>query len=216
MNQLFVTLTIILFPGILATVICDKITVHSTKWDSFKYGLYSFVFGVMCYSILQVLFFIVSIKNSVPPHYVEWRYLEVWSNAVSEKPNIPVREVFWAVCLSFPVALIGAYIVNHKVLIKIANKINITSIYGDENLYSYYLNAEEVDWVYVRDIGNNLTYQGRINSFSENDHIQELVLVNVTVYRYSDSAYLYEIPTVYLSKSSGNFIIETIPDNLLK
>ena len=106
-------------------------------------------------------------------------------------------------------------VINYKVFNKLAQKINVSSKYGDENLYSYYLNAKEIDWVYVRDIENNLTYQGRIESYAENDHMQEMVLYDVTVFRYQDSVQLYSVPTIYLNKEMGKFIIEAIPKELL-
>lgn len=57
MNQLVVTIIIILLPGIIATVICDKIVVHS-KWTTFKFSLYSFVLGFVTYALLQIVFLI--------------------------------------------------------------------------------------------------------------------------------------------------------------
>jgi hypothetical protein len=38
MNSLAIAISIILLPGLVACVICDKITVHSPKWDAFKYS----------------------------------------------------------------------------------------------------------------------------------------------------------------------------------
>ncbi|HZF31336.1 MAG TPA: hypothetical protein VE907_19625 [Gammaproteobacteria bacterium] len=54
MNQLAVVVIVVLFPGILAATVADKLTVHS-KWDSFKFALYSFLLGVLTYSVLQIL-----------------------------------------------------------------------------------------------------------------------------------------------------------------
>ena len=54
-----------------------------------------------------------------------------------------------------------------------------------------------------------------MDSFSENSDIQEIVLYDVTVYRYEDSEKLYFIPNIYLSKKSGNFRIESIPEDYL-
>jgi len=56
-------------------------------------------------------------------------------------------------------------LVNYKIFHKFAQKLLISQKYGDENLYSYYLNAKEIDWVYVRDFERKLTYQGRVISF---------------------------------------------------
>jgi hypothetical protein len=68
---------------------------------------------------------------------------------------------------------------------------------------------------YVRDSEKGLTYQGRVVAYSETDHIQELVMSEVTIFRYVDSALLYSVPTIYLTKEMGKFVIEAIPKNLL-
>ena len=60
-----------------------------------------------------------------------------------------------------------------------------------------------------------MTYQGRIDSYAENENMQELVMHSVTVFRYEDSEELYSVPSVYLTKNAGKFIIEAIPEELL-
>jgi len=117
--------------------------------------------------------------------------------------------------LPAPVALLVSGLVTYKVLYTFAQWIGVTSKYGDENLYSKYLNTAEIDWIYIRDPVANLTYQGKVVSFSENDSIQELVLSDVTVFRYEDSEMLYSVPKIYLAKEAGKFIIEAIPEELL-
>lgn len=214
MNQLVVTISIILLPGIICAVICDKLTVHS-KWDAFKFTLYSFVLGLLAYTILQGVFYAIDFSHGLRSKTWAWQHLKIWGSAISEKPTIPVWEVVFATLFSIPAAFFASWLVNYKVFNKIAQRLKITHKYGDENLFSYYLNAKEIDWIYVRDLEKNLTYQGRVVSSSENDHIQELVLSEVTVFRYEDSSELYSVPTIYLSKEMGKFIIEAIPPTLL-
>ena len=57
MNQLVVSLVVILMPGIIAAIISDKLTSHS-KWDSFKFALYSLVLGVLTYAMLQIFVYL--------------------------------------------------------------------------------------------------------------------------------------------------------------
>jgi len=147
--------------------------------------------------------------------HANWGHLKIWHSAASEKPEIPAMEVVLAVALSTPVALFMSWLVKYKFINKLGQRIGVTYKFGDENLYSYYLNAEEINWIYVRDPVTNLTYQGKVQLFSENDSIQELVLSEVTVFRYEDSEELYSVPTIYLAKETGKFIIEAIPNALL-
>ena len=137
--------------------------------------------------------------------------LDVWSLVTDGRMRIDLLEVFAATVLSVPVAFVGAFLINYKIFHKLAQKLRISQKYGDENLYSYYLNAKEIDWVYVRDFERKLTYQGRVVSFSENEKIQELVLSDVTVYAYDDSTEYYSVPNIYLCREMGRFVIEAIP-----
>jgi len=217
MTQLAVVIIVVLLPGILATSIADKLTAHS-KWDSFKFPLYALVLGVLTYSLLQLLVygwdllvFAWGALNFRRSSVVDWAPLAIWRIARNGNSTVPSWEIVTAVFLSVPVSFIVAACVQHKVVTRIGNLMKVTSKYGDENLYSYFLNAKENDWIYVRDQENSLTYEGRIVACSENEHVHEIVLRDVTVYRYEDSARLYSVPTAYLSREIGKLVIETIP-----
>ena len=64
MNQLVVTLVVILLPGIFATAICDKIARHS-QWGWFKYTLSSIILGWISYVTFQIVSFIPDINLSL-------------------------------------------------------------------------------------------------------------------------------------------------------
>lgn len=51
---------------------------------------------------------------------------------------------------------------------------------------------------------------------SENEHAHELVLLDVAVYRYEDSAKLYSVPRLYLCREIGKLVVETIPADRLR
>jgi hypothetical protein len=214
MNQLVVSVVVILIPGIIATIISDKLTTHS-KWDSFKFSLYALTLGVLSYVVLQVLVYAWNLVSSISFGSVSWTNLKIWGSVLSGGNDISPWEICLAAVLSIPVAFLASWLINYKIFNKIGQKLKVTQKYGDENLYSYYLNAKEIDWVYIRDPESNLTYEGRVVQHSENDKIQELVLSEVSVYRYEDSEYLYSIPTIYLSKEAGKFLIEAIPPERL-
>ncbi|OLF59864.1 hypothetical protein BTN33_08770 [Aeromonas veronii] len=216
MNQLVVSLVLILTPGIIATIICDKLTNHS-KWDSFKFSLYSLTLGMASYALLQLVIYINNIIDYLikPTPRFEWSNINIWTSALNGGGGIEAWEIFFAVILSLPIALFASWLVNFKAFNKIARKLGVSNKYGDENLYAYYLNSQEIDWVYVRDRENDFTYQGRIVSHSDKNDLQEIVLSEVSVYRYSDSAYCYDVPTMYISRERGKLIIEAIPTEFL-
>lgn len=216
MTELAIAVGVILFPGIIATTIADKIVVHVRPWGPLKYGLYSFILGVFSYLGLQCLSWLqmmVPTKYQITPLLGS---LDAWNIIGNTKARIDFAEVAGATLLSLPVAFIAAFTINHKVVHKLAKKLGVSIKYGDENLYSFYLNAQEIDWVYVRDVERKLTYQGRVFSFSENDKFQELVLSDVTVFGYENSDEYYSVPSIYLCRTAGSFVIESVPPHLLE
>lgn len=216
MNELVVVLVFILLPGILSAVVADKITVHS-RWDSFKFGLYALILGLSSYAILQIIIwfsdFALHLLCSRP---LEWTELHIWDAALNGGAGLQETEIILSTLVAVPVAFLAAFLVNQKLVNKLAQKIGVSTKYGDESLYSYYLNAKEIDWIYVREMDADLTYQGRIVSHSENDHMQEMVLTEVSVFRYSDSAQLYSVPSLYLSRPLGTLTIEAIPPDRME
>ncbi|RLA40132.1 MAG: hypothetical protein DRR42_26375 [Gammaproteobacteria bacterium] len=214
MDQLAVTLIVIFLPGLIAATISDKLTVHS-KWSSFKFSLYAFLLGISSYALLQIGLYAKIGFSAFHFDGISWRHLDVWRYLLDGKSEMVVSEIVLAVAFSIPVALLASWTVNFKLFNKLGQKLRVTTKYGDENLFSYYLNAEEIDWIYVRDKTNGLTYQGRVVSHSENELIQEVVLAEVSVYRYDDSALLYSIPTIYLTRGMGEFVIEAIPPEIM-
>jgi len=214
MNQLAVTLMIIFFPGIVAAIVCDKIAVHS-KWNPFKFVLYSFLLGTLSYGSLQTAYIIIDFFSAIRIERIFFEKLTILNNFEKTDFIINISEIFWATLLAVPVAFFASAIINHKVMNRVARICKVGVKYGDENLYSYYLNSKEIDWLYIRDFDEKKIYQGRLKSYSENEKVQELVLYEVSVFD-EISNLLYEVPTIYLSKEAGKFIIEQIPNAMLK
>ena len=163
----------------------------------------------MSYSLLQLLEWAYEIsKYYFSNEPILLGTLNAWNIAYSPNPTIPLIEVFFASLIAPVVAFFASAIVNLKLLNKFARLINVSEKFGDENLFSFFLNSNEVDWVYVRDKEGELTYLGRVVSYSECDSIQEIVLSNVSVYEYKTSEFVYDLSLIYLSKKLGSFVIE--------
>lgn len=210
MNTLAVAISIILLPGLVASVICDKITVHSPRWNAFKYSIYSFLFGVLSYGFLQILkaiFLFGSVFFCFTQNPGKLK-LDIWSVIYQPTPNVPLLEVALATSIAPLIAFSASWIVNHKIINKISRKYGLSLKYGDENLFSYFLNIQDVSWVYIPDKEKELTYMGEVVSFSECDSIQEILLRDVSVFSYEESKFLYNLSLVYLSKPVGSFVIE--------
>lgn len=201
MSELTVKLIILLLPGAISTLIFGKLILHK-EWDSFKFVLYSILFGAFSFLILQIL---LNILNLVSDAFIE--NLSIW-NTLTDSQKIPYAEIGYSTGISIILAFVISRVENKKVISKIAKKLGISNKYGDENLFSRFLNSPNTDYVYVRDIKNNLTYHGWVKSFSESENVSEIRLCEVTVYTYVGCELIYEVPEVYLSFSKHDIIIE--------
>lgn len=195
-SELTLKLILLLIPGSLACIIYERLTIHK-QWTSFKFITNAILFGAISYLIAGVLYNICGTDES---------FKSFWDNLPTK--DIPYNVILKSSLISIFVGLASTGIDHYKLINRFGKLIKLTNKYGDENLYSYFLNAEEVDEVYVRDIENKLTYHGFVNSFSETDEIKELVLLDVVVYDYDTSTKLYALDKIYLSKSKENLIIE--------
>ncbi|MCJ7812471.1 hypothetical protein MUP95_04030, partial [bacterium] len=122
-----------------------------------------------------------------------------WDSLFDSKIPVSLNEVLYACIFGILLAFIFSVSIQNKWLNKFAKKIKISNKYGDEDLYMYFLNAKEIDWVWIRDEQNKYTYEGQVNTYSENEQNRELVLINVKVYPYDSKNSLYEVPILYLS-----------------
>lgn len=195
LSALALKLILILIPGGLATLILEKLTTY-LKWEPFKFIINSILLGGLSYLLSDLLFYIFyadDIQN-------------FWLTFTST--NIPFWEIIRATGVSVFIGFAASWIENNKMISRFARKLNIADKYGEENLYSYFLNSKEISEVYVRDIANNLTFHGIVDSFSENEQISEITLRDVKVYKYDDSSFLYQMPKVFLSRPKNCIFIE--------
>lgn len=194
--ELTLKLIILLTPGAVASIIFEKLTIHK-KWNSFQFIANSILFGGISYLVAQLAFNICRHDSS---------FDNFWLNLPSKE--IPFVAVIKAVITSIFIGFICAGLDNYKFVNRIGKFLKLTTKYGDENLYSYFLNADNVNEIYFRDIPNNITYHGMINSYSETNEFKEIVLRDVKVYDYTTSTLMYELDKVYLSRPKDDIIIE--------
>jgi hypothetical protein len=201
MSELTIKLIVILIPGVIATLIFGKLILHK-EWDSFKFILFSTLFGLFSYLIVQMIIDLLNLCS-----FFNISDLTIWNDLTNAK-NIPYKEVVLSSFISILLAFIVSLIENRKIINRIAKYFNISNKYGEENLFSRFLNSKEIEYIYLRDIKNNLTYHGWIKSFSETDIVSEIRIADVSVYNYNDSEFLYDIEEVYLSLNKQDIIIE--------
>ncbi len=167
--------------------------------------------GVVSYLTIQTLYYLyIFVNNLFAKYKLEYETIHAFKD-LNNSNIIPYNEIMLASLAATFIGLISVKISHHNLLNKYAFKLGISNKYGDENLYSNFLNENCLSWVYVKDIPNELVYLGSVQAFSESEDFKELVLNEVTVYRYfKDEEYkeLYEIPKIYISLPKDKVIIE--------
>lgn len=136
------------------------------------------------------------------------KIINFWASLFDKAVPVSMSEVIITCLFSVVLGFVVTGFIEHKLLSSIARKINVSNKYGEENLYTHFLNSAEVEWVWVRDSTTGMTYEGFIETFSENETIQEIRLGDVKVYYSENSTLLYELSNAYLAGPPGRFSIE--------
>lgn len=129
-------------------------------------------------------------------------------SVLDSKEKINVYEVFVASIIAFLIGVLMVFIINKKLMYKLANKLKISSSHGDSDVWEYVFDSETVEWINIRE--NNLIYQGKVLSYSEKDNKRELFISQVKVFSEDDTSQeLYEMPFMYFNFDvNSNIIIE--------
>jgi hypothetical protein len=207
-SALTLKLIILLIPGILSASIYKKLTIRHKLRSDYMFTLIAIMFGMFSYLALQVLLTMATFFSGIcNKGEVVYEVIDTFKN-ISDSSAIPYGEVMWASIISIVIAGIVIKLDTTKLLNNLARKLNLSNKYGEENLFSYFLNSSDIEWVYIRDLNNKLTYLGSVRSFSESTDFKEIVLENVTVYNYPESQELYDVKRIYLCLPKDRIIIE--------
>ncbi|MGD0950425.1 MAG: DUF6338 family protein [Candidatus Binatia bacterium] len=202
MSELSVTLTLLLFPGVICALFVEQL-VPTREWSSFRFPLYSFVLGLVCYLIYALI--TAGLHWRWPP---DVSFVKVLATKDPAAVYDSLAEIFWVSLLAVPVAADVSFILNHKWLHRIAAAIKVTEKFGDLDVWAFVFNSNVTEWVTVRDIKNDLMYQGWVHAFSDSCTPNELLLRDVQVFRNSTGEELYKTDALYLSRPLGELTLE--------
>lgn len=199
-SALAVKVIILMLPGIIAALIVERLTVHE-PWDSFRFGLYALLLGFLSYLALQLFFLIFQCVSG-------GRILTIWKSVESPTPILDFMEIVEAIGAGIVLGLLTSAGITRRWFHLFAKRIGVTEKYGDESLFYFFLNSTSVTWVRVVDVNSNRIYEGYRESFSDLRGCREVLLRAVKVYRLQDSAFLYDLDSIYLSSVSSALTIE--------
>jgi hypothetical protein len=162
-SALTLKLIFLLTPGAVAAIIYKRLTIRPKEGSDFMFVINSILFGMFSYVLLQLTIFgcMCFCNHFKDAEHYDYSLLKVFGK-LSDSTVIPYTEIIDGTFFAIILGLVITWIDDKSYLYKLAKKLKISSKYGEENLYSYFLNSPEIDWVYIRDIKNSLTYKGGV------------------------------------------------------
>lgn len=207
-SSLALKLILALFPGLISTLLIFNITIKKNDRTNFSFVITAITQSIFSYLTIQILEnTFITVYNFWSRDYMPYKVLRVFST-VSDSKVIPYDEIIYASFAAIIIAMITVkshyrnWFCTAAIWLKISNK------FGEETVYSHFLNDPSIGWIYVRDISNKIIYLGKVELFSETEETKQLVLVEVSVFSLPYIEELYKIPKVYLSLPKDQIIIE--------
>jgi hypothetical protein len=191
---------IILFiPGFITFLVVDNLTTHRDT-STPRMLLYSLTLGFLDYFVYYPL-------TLVPALGLDFTLLEALGDG---GPLIDIRQTMVLTAVALPVGLLISTAINKYWLHRLASRLGVSRKIGDSDVWSLVMNRQSEDWwVVVRSPDDDLMYEGWLNAFSDStDALDEILLLDVKVYRNSSGELLYEIPAAYLNMERGKKIVE--------
>lgn len=193
---------ILLFiPGLISFIIVDNLTVHK-EYKLHMITIYSLVLGFLCYITYYILINIIcsTFKINLSVYFI---------NIINHNEVVlNLNEIIYVSILSVLLGLVFTFIINYKIIFRIAQILKISNKIGDIDVWSYIMNLKIPEWVVIRDRENNIMYEGWIQAFSDSTGKDEIFLRDVIVYENLTGDEMYRIPGLYLPRNRSKLIIE--------
>ena len=209
------------FPGIIAFFIIDLLTEVKAR-NSLHHILYIFVLGIISYSSTEILYKVlnflfhnacINVNTKLIKFSLDLSCIHINSNFLNclfKEHEIPyLYNVIFTTIIAIIIGLILTYIIQNGKVHKLAQKLNISRKFSDSTVWGYILNSKDLSqWITVRDIKNDLIYQGWLAVFSAENKNNELFLTDVIVYRNSTGKELYQTYGLYITRKEDDLTIE--------
>jgi len=202
MSEFTFKLLLLFFPGLISAFLVDKLTVHRPR-EKFFFLIQSFILGLVSYFLYWIILKVISLRvDNIDTSMIFLKSLTV-SNV-----TFSFWEIFYVTICSIIIALTITVSAKHKALNRFARKYRLTNKFGELDVWGYFMNLKEVEWVTVRDHPNDLIFDGWIQAFSDDSKHAEILLRDVSVYKNSTGKRLYQVGSIYLSRNRQDISIE--------
>jgi uncharacterized membrane protein len=197
-TELTLRLALLFLPGILAALLVERL-VPTRDWSTARLALYSLVLGLICYLIYALLK--AAYVCHWPPSIHLFRSLTVGT-------SIDLLEIICTTAISPLVGILVSLSLNSHWINRFGKFIHVSDKFGALDVWARTFNSSETTWVVVRDLEENLAYDGWVEAFSDTYDANEVFLRDVRVFQVSTSSFLYELEAVYLTRPKDKLTIE--------
>jgi len=196
-------LILLFLPGIIAFIIVDNLTIHrETKIHHWFF--YSLILGFISYA---PWFLLINAVQSVYGVALPFQFV---SSIINPGVSINFAEILIA---SMTAVILGFFItwaITKRFLFRFASFFKITNKFPEIDAWDNLINTFDPEWITVRDFENQLSFQGKLVSTSDQNDRDGIVLKDVQVFN-KKAEFQYRVPLIYIPKKMDSLLIE-VPD----
>jgi hypothetical protein len=164
--------------------------------------------SVLAYGLLYAVYLLINVVGAWAAGRSPALSVTSIDALLNEKVLLNYFEIVYASLLAMLIGVLAGVVYNKKVVFRVARTLRITDHYGDDDVWSYVMNSDDVEWLFVRDHRVGLVYYGSPVVFSESDEKREILLDDVDVYSNADGKKLYHIDSLYVSRQDSELTLE--------
>lgn len=203
-------LIVLFLPGLIATYLVEELTIHKPR-TSLIIALECFAFGMGSYFTYYLLLYLFGLCCFC--HACESPKVIFFDALQDANVKVSFAEVIRVCFVGILVGLSVTGMIEHKLLSKMAHKLRLTKKFAEFDVWGYAFNAPNtaMDFITVRDIRNNLVFDGWVNAFSDDSLNSELLIRDVAVYYDPPEGGLifqYQVGAIYLARKREDITIE--------
>jgi hypothetical protein len=201
LSSLLIRIIFLTFPGIIGSILYRKLRGRPVRKDWEDYVEIA-VFSLASYALYGLIVFVLK-KAGLSSGTVT-----VLQAFLDEKVQVVWQEIVYASLCGVLLSFIAAYIHTYKLVTRFGQLVRATTSFGEEDVWDFFHNRPDIQWVYIRDLKYDLSYRCWIEEYSDAFKERELLLREVDVYRNSTGESLYHCDVVYFSMKHDEFTIE--------
>ena len=162
LSSFLIRIIFLALPGIVGSILYRKLKGKDSLKD------WEDVLEILLFSLLSYALYGLGIEIL---NAIGWTNSTITAFQALFNETIPIawREVLIASGTGVLLAFFASALYTHKTINRIGRFLRVTRRFGDEDVWNYFNNIREVNWVFVRDHKLDLIYFGWISVYSDSE-----------------------------------------------